>query len=244
MLGTDGSFFGEAAAGPDLLATRTLNVEVVATAALEVVKQQASSAFGGGSPEAAREDYLFVMERDSLRHRITTRMSPVGRTLFEKRLECGKWLPFGEYRVILESPVFEALPEDIALSAASARQVTLQCSLRRDLVEFVVEVRSTAGDQYTDFPVLEISDGPGRELIEAPDVPGVLVCGDRLFHYRQLPDRVDGTWGFRLDGWQPKSLTITALQAGTLDEHRDPVRGGVLRVVLDWTPEADEPEPR
>lgn len=230
LLATDGSFFGTLRAGPGLLETRAIGVEVTATAALELV------ALRGSEPLDAK--------RDSFGHRITTRLSPVDEFLFAQRLAAGKWLPAGEYKASLESSVLRAEARDVFLRAGTVQRVEFQCSPREDLVDLVLEVRSAAGEEHTDFPLLEITDGPGRELYGAPEDPGVVACGPRLYHYRQLPDRLDGTWGFRLHDWQPESLSITTDEVGTLIEHRDPVRNGVLRIVLDWTPERIEPEPR
>lgn len=248
VLGADGGFFGEASAGSELLLERTLTIRVFATGALDVVALRPSGDCDSGWIEVAigpsSEDDWYDLDHAGVQVRVTRPALPSTETLLDQRLRLAKWLPFGEYRVALESPLLEAKTVHARIDSRGKRRVEVRMSLRGDLVRLVVRVRSTTGSEHTDFPVLEISDGPGRELFQAPDDPGVIECGPSLYHYSALGEWPDDDWGFEIPQRQPETLSISATHAGELTERRDPVRDGVLRVYLEWTPAPEAVEPR
>jgi hypothetical protein len=251
LLAVDGTFYGELRGGPSVLERQHMSFAVEATLALELL----TSTPGSGpiidlsgeerelEPPSVIQEWLPHGGRKDFRHAVERLSFSQPWSNSFQRLHSGKWLPLGDYRVSLVSPHLRAESVQVAASERGVQRVTLSAESRDDLVRLEVEVRSTAGHEWSDMPRLTMSEAGMIHRTYDTSAPGSMIWGGTAQWYRQLPNRRNGTFGFQIDDVQPQDLSFT-VEAGTLHEEREPIVNGELRVRLEFTPAADQPEPR
>jgi hypothetical protein len=259
LLAIDGTFCGASRGGPTRLESGVVQIDVEPTAALVISTTAArtdaiSPALRDSAARLSATDRL-VLEREGrdsrvaepfryFSHAITPQFDPGTPILLARRLEAGKWLPPGVYQVDLVSPYLRSAAARVELRASRIEHLTLHASRRDDTARVDVQIRSNSGSASTDFPTLIAAEGDLRQRTYQPRDLETFAFGSTLLSYTQRSDAALGVWGLELSLAQPELLTFSAEQAGTLTERREPVRDGVVRVQLEWTPEPDAAAPR